>query len=75
MDLRKLDVSEDWKCENKTVLNTYRISIKASTTDTLRREYTGPSSKYITVQPPCSGSNSLYIHYIHDTQRNCFVKT
>merc|ERR1719510_1712536 len=56
VDLRKLDVGEDWKCENKTVLHTYHISISASTTDSRSHVFTGTWSKSITVQPPCSVS-------------------
>ena len=56
VDLRKLDISEDWECQNKTSLNTFNISISASTTDSRSSQvFTGPSSKSITVQPPCSG--------------------
>jgi len=54
VDLRSLDTGEDWACENKTVLHTFNISLSVSVTDSNNIVYTGPWSKSVSVQPPCS---------------------
>ena len=59
MDLTKLDTSEEWNCQNKTVLHTYNVSISASVTDDNNTVYTGPWSRSISVQPPCSVDTPL----------------
>ena len=54
MDLTSLDPSQDWSCQNNTVLHAFNISISASVTSQENIVFTGPWSREVSVRPPCS---------------------